>query len=143
MKLKEIEYYDNIKVFELGKDKILIEIEDSDTTINVSEAVWNDDEEEFEAGSSIGRFQFQELDNGNHYLLWMGLEGCNRKYVHKGIGTEAIKFFKEYYNSKIYSAPNDGIVRDDGSHLTNNAPSFVLKMQSIGLFEPNEDVEDY
>ncbi len=52
-----------------------------------------------------------------------------------GLGRSAIEFFIDMTGATIYTKPHDGIVREDGSHLTEDAPLFVDKMQNEGLIE--------
>ncbi len=79
-----------------------------------------------------GEFNFiDETENYKNYLL-------ARMYVplqfkNLGLGRAALEFFTEYTGSSIYTRPNDGIVRNDGSHLTEEAPGFVSKMINEGL----------
>lgn len=80
-------------------------------------------------------FVFIEIEHlPNSYLL-------ARMYVpikNKGLGRAAIEFFKEIEGATIYCRPNDGRVRNDGSHLTEDALGFVAKMIQEGLIEPND-----
>lgn len=60
-----------------------------------------------------------------------------------GLGRAALEFFIDMTGASIYCRPNDGIVRDDGSHLTEVAPGFVHKMQQEGLIANwSDDFED-
>lgn len=59
-----------------------------------------------------------------------------------GLGRATIEFFKDYYDAVIYARPNDGNERNDGSHLTEDAPSFVAHMIAEGLIEDNSE-RDY
>ena len=78
-------------------------------------------------------FKFKDEDEfENRYLL-------ARMYspiIKSGLGRAAIEFFKQMTGASIYTRPNDGVVRDDGSHLTEDACSFVCKMQQENLIEP-------
>jgi len=64
-----------------------------------------------------------------------------------GLGRAALEFFIDATNSTIFCRSNDGIVRDDGSHLTEDATGFVDKMKEEGLIsfydELELDDEDY
>jgi hypothetical protein len=42
---------------------------------------------------------------------------------------------KELSNLPIIANDHDGVRRDDGSHLTGDAPAFVQKMREEGLIE--------
>lgn len=89
-------------------------------------------------GKRIGEFVFSELDNGCFKLIRMYSNEVKRS----GIGREALKFFKAVAgNPPIIASPNDGIPRNDQSHLTGNAPIFVKKMKNEGLIE--KDKEDF
>lgn len=70
-----------------------------------------------------------------------------KKYIGQGLGEESIKFFTDYGFEPIIASEDDGIKRDDGSHLTGNARSFVESMQLKGLITPYRsesfDDEDY
>jgi len=74
--------------------------------------------------------EFEDLDYDRYLILSM-----NSPAQQIGFGTAALEFFKDYTQGQIYARPNDGIVRNDGSHLTNNAPIFVGKMRALGLIE--------
>lgn len=72
-----------------------------------------------------------EDDDGERYLL-------ARMYSpikNSGLGRAAIEYFIDMTGATIYTRSHDGIVRDDGSHLTGDAPSFVMKMQEEDLIE--------
>ena len=82
-------------------------------------------------GDHIGEFEFKELESGNYKLMRM----YTNKSKQGGIGRAALQFFKEVTGGLIYTSPHDGVVRDDGSHLTEDAPGFVAKMIEEGLIE--------
>lgn len=54
-------------------------------------------------------------------------------YKHCGIGSEIVKTVGEAYGYPLLIRRHDGIVRDDGSHLTGNAPAFACAMVERGL----------
>lgn len=92
-----------------------------------------------ENGASIGdefRFMDESVDedgcgNGERFLL-------ARMYSpipQSGLGRAAVEFFIDMTGASIYTRPHDGIVRDDGSNLTEDAPAFVSKLQDEGLIE--------
>ena len=92
----------------------------------------------WENGKQLGNnmnFEFKILDESdNSYLL-------SRMYVpikRVGLGRAALESFKYITRSLIYCRSHDGIVRDDGSHLTEDAPAFVTKMINEGLIESND-----
>ena len=56
------------------------------------------------------------------------------RYKNLGLGSATLKFFKDAtFNSELWASPNDGVIREDGSHLTVDAPGFVRKMIAEGL----------
>lgn len=66
--------------------------------------------------------------------------------IQSGLGRVVLEWFIEITSgARIYTREDDGIVREDGSHLTDDAPNFVRKMQGEGLIEPwfEYDREDY
>ena len=76
-------------------------------------------------------FDDEGFGNGKRFLLV-------RMYsplTESGLGRAAIEFFIDMTGATIYTRPHDGIVRDDGSHLTGDAHNFVHKMQQEGLIE--------
>ena len=89
---------------------------------------WNEHDEQL--GSDMD-FVFIESEFNNSFLL-------ARMYVpikQMGLGRAAVEFFKDFTEATIYTRPNDGISLDDGSHLTEDAPGFVAKMQSEGIIK--------
>lgn len=54
-----------------------------------------------------------------------------------GLGRAALEFFKEYTGAEVFAREYDGQVRDDGSHLTEDAPGFVAKMIDEGILLDN------
>ncbi len=94
-----------------------------------------------ENNDEIGKFELSYKDNGmhysqdNYYITWMYLDLKNSEYTHQGIGRQALILFKENYGLPITAASNDGIRRDDGSHLTGDAPGFVGKMREEGIID--------
>lgn len=94
-------------------------------------------------GNQLGQdedFVFYEPDEfENSYLL-------GRMYVPikgEGLGRVALELFTEYTQEKVYAREHDGIVLDDGSHLTEDAPGFVNKMIEEGLLINNRDEIDF
>lgn len=95
-----------------------------------------------ENGKTIGdefRFIDEDIDedgigNGERFLL-ARMYSPEKK---SGLGRSALEFFIDMTGASIYVRPHDGIVLDDGSHLTGDAPIFVGKMQEYGLIEPYE-----
>lgn len=57
----------------------------------------------------------------------------DREYVGQGIGRECMRILSQDYGYTVVASRDDGIRRDDGSHLTGDAPGFFQKMVSEGL----------
>lgn len=95
-------------------------------------------EDEFEIlikdmdGNSIGEFEFKELDYGNGYKV---IRMYTNDYKNTGLGSAALEYFLDMYGGPLYTSPNDGIRRDDGSHLTEDAPTFVQHMIAKGIID--------
>lgn len=89
------------------------------------------DEQNNQLGSDRDFLFVEDEENENRFLL-------ARMFVpikQNGLGRAALEFFTEYTDSVVYARENDGITRNDGSHLTGDAPIFVGKMQREGLIE--------
>lgn len=88
---------------------------------------------------SIGdEFKFIDEDidedgvgNGESYLLARMYSPIPKA----GLGREVLKFFIDMTGARIYARPHNGQTRDDGSHLTEDAPGFVIKMRAEGLIK--------
>lgn len=92
----------------------------------------------FEGDENLGN-QFEFIDeSGNEEKYLLARMFC--PIPNSGLGREAIKFFIEMKGDdiEIYTRPNDGITRNDGSHLTGDAYGFVLKMQEEGLINEGD-----
>jgi len=93
------------------------------------------------ARKEIGRIYFLLYDDEdgeylNHYLLsWAYLDMADDSYKRCGIGRTALKLHQELAEYPIVARDNDGIKRDDGSHLTGDAPGFVEQMRKEGLIK--------
>lgn len=83
-------------------------------------------------GNSVGEFEFQEIDYGNGYKI---MRMYTNEYKNTGLGSAALNYFLEVYEGPLYTSPNDGSARDDGSHLTEDAPSFVQHMIAKGVID--------
>ena len=57
-----------------------------------------------------------------------------------GLGRVALQFIKDaILNFPIWVSPNDGNIREDGSHLTGDALGFVKKMIEEKLIDGYDD----
>ena len=89
-------------------------------------------------GGEIGKIELQniEYDDGECYkITWMYLNKQNGSYLHQGIGRAALKFHKEIFCAPIVASEDNGIKKNDGSHLTEDAPGFIAKMRVEGIVE--------
>jgi len=87
-------------------------------------------------GVQVGEFEFQELDYGNGYKI---MRMYTNEYKNTGLGSAALLYFLEIYGGPLYTAVHDGLTRDDGSHLTEDGPSFVMHMQAKNIISGNSD----
>jgi hypothetical protein len=86
-------------------------------------------------GKQFGEFVFKDLEDGTYKLLRMYSEPNNGG----GIGRAALQMFKYITDgAQIYVSPNDGIPKDDQSHLTQDATLFVPKMIAEGWIDGYE-----
>ena len=91
----------------------------------------------FAQDEEVGRLSFRPYDVPvNQYeetcfhLTHAFIEGGGGKFKHQGIGTEAFRLFRECTGAEVTFSENDGIKRDDGSHLTGDAPGFVASLKA-------------
>lgn len=122
----------------------------------VVELDWSDDEMKVwttgEERELIGSFSFTHVegpsgrgDDDYWHLTHMHLEGPAsdpHSYERQGIGREIIA--QVGADIPIVFTPDDGIRRDDGSHLTGDGPAFARRMVAEGLasWDSHEDVSD-
>lgn len=98
--------------------------------------------------NSVGEFEFKELDYGNGYKI---MRMYTNTYKKTGLGSAALSYFLDIYGGPLYTSPDDGLTRDDGSHLTEDAPSFVRYMIAKGVingydsrfFNNEEDINGF
>lgn len=84
-----------------------------------------------------GEFEFKDESLNNNLTDFLLKRMYTPKlYKNQGAGTEVLKFFRaETGCNSIYARHNDGIERDDGSHLTDDAPIFVEAMIKKSLID--------
>jgi hypothetical protein len=105
--------------------KVRIEV-DCDYTARVTD----------ENGTEIGRLEFRQIEEpGGEYLklCWAYMDLTGNDYKHQGIGRECLKRVRDASGMEIVANDHDGHRQDDGSHLTQDAPEFVRRMQDEGL----------
>jgi hypothetical protein len=88
--------------------------------------VFNQKEEE------IGSIDYRIIDNEHYEYIRLTHMSLDIEYVRKGIGRECLKLLKEY-GLPVTAAYDDGIRKDDGSHLTGDAVYFIQTMRNEGL----------
>lgn len=92
-------------------------------------------------GEQIGRIELDSREDASgrqeFFLTWGYLDMKGEQYKRQGIGRAALKFHHEMFGAPIYAQSDDGVRRDDGSHLTQDAPGFVAAMRKEGLIEPD------
>lgn len=83
-------------------------------------------------GSGEFEFVFKDEDGyGDKFLL----QRMYSPIPKSGLGEAALEYFKDTTGKVIYTRPNDGMRRDDESHLTGDALKFVPRMQKLGYIE--------
>lgn len=84
-------------------------------------------------------FAFVDLDGNGYKVIRMYIP----EYEHCGLGRAALEFFKEITEEKLYASFPDGFKRNDGSHLTGDAPGFVSKMIDEGIIDGYDEAGWY
>lgn len=94
-------------------------------------------------GKEIGHFDFSVREDleGDEYLklFWAYLDLLGTSYKHQGIGREILKGMRVYSGMPITAENDDGHRKEDGSHLTGDAPGFVNQMRKEGLICPDDN----
>lgn len=89
----------------------------------------------------IGRIEFDSREDlrgrEEYFLTWAYLDMKGEQYKRQGIGRAALKFHQDLFDPRIHAQSHDGLRRDDGSHLTQDAPGFVAAMREEGVIEPD------
>lgn len=86
----------------------------------------------------IGLIQLKLFDEEHgswYYITWMYLDIVDQSFLRQGIGRAALIFHLDIFKTPIFAAENDGMKREDGSHLTGDAPSFVNRMRFERIIE--------
>jgi hypothetical protein len=108
--------------------RVTIEIDD----LSYTASVFDEDHRD------IGQFSFGERDGPVLKLTWAHLDKLGEAYTRQGIGRRCLQLVKERYGLPIIAEDDDGIRKDDGSHLTGDAPAFVAQMRKEGLIAHSE-----
>lgn len=130
-----IEDRDFEKDFKLDDGRIItLRLEDDYSEISF----WEDNSQLGTAFTDV--FLFDELEDSSEPTYLLSRMFCPIKY--NGLGREAILMFLDYTDAKIITRPPNTGELSDGSHLTEDAPAFIGKMQREGLIENWDDIED-
>ena len=110
---------------------VIIEVDDLDYRVTVTA---------HPSGENIGHMTFLLIETPAGSLDELHLaEACLDKagldYLRKGIGRRCLHLIREVHGLPITASEDDGLRRQDGSHLTGDAPRFVAKMREEGLIE--------
>ena len=84
----------------------------------------------------IGAIEFYEIDDpAGAYLkiAWAFLDKLGPQYLRQGIGRRCVEIVRERFGMPIIAEQHDGHQRDDGSHLTGDAPAFIARLRDEGL----------
>ena len=84
----------------------------------------------------VGRLSFRHYETdgfGNETidvcrLTHAFLEGGDGIYKRHGVGTEAVRFYLQSTDCQLELPENDGIRKEDGSHLVKDGPAFVASL---------------
>ena len=89
-----------------------------------------------DTGEEIGRMQFRAIEYPKGYEtievlhLWHMDFGS---YKGQGIGRRCLELVLEHSGSEITASDDDGVRKDDGSHLIGDGLVFVARMRQDGL----------
>ena len=92
-----------------------------------------------QSGKPIGKIEFRLIggasarDDDYLKITWAYLDQQNGAYLNQGIGTECVRRMRDETGLSICTAENDGHKKEDGSHLTGDAPAFVDGLRKQGL----------
>lgn len=95
-------------------------------------------------GVEVGRFIFDSYSDPMDRTIWrltnMFLDGEGGRFQHQGIGTLAVKYFLWSVSADAFEiTENDGLRREDGSHLTGTGVAF---MAHLGRLKENGKLFD-
>ncbi|SDF26979.1 hypothetical protein [Dyella sp. 333MFSha] len=84
----------------------------------------------------IGHFEFAGAEGPGGDMTWrlinMFLEGKGGAYKRQGIGSRAVRFFLWANSGDDFEiTENEGIRKDDGSHLTEDGPAFMKHLATL------------
>ena len=110
---------------------VIIDVDDLDYGVTVTA---------HPAGENIGYMKVRLIEMpsgslGQLHLTHAFLDEAGRDYLRKGIGRRCLNLIREASGLPITASEDDGQRREDGSHLTGDAPGFVAKMREEGLIE--------
>lgn len=111
---------DNFRIYKNSKGQLFKFILENETELLIEEV----------DGNYVGEFEFQELDYSSGYKI---MRMYTNQHKNTGLGSAALQYFLDVFGGPLFTSPDDGIPRDDGSHLTEDAPSFVHHMKAKGI----------
>ena len=111
---------------------VVMQIDDDGKHINIWE----------HAGKPIGEVELSDRDD--HFMItYIAVDKQGDRFMHCGLASEALRFHKAHCGSTLCAAENDGLNREDGSHLTGFALGLIAKLRAEGVVEPGGfDFED-
>jgi hypothetical protein len=118
------------------RDGRIVQIDiDDDYTVTVSTVP---------EGKEVGRMEFQEIESPEPSpnclrLTWAYLNKLDKSYLRQGIGGEVLRLVQDVSGLGIIASDDDGRTKQDGSHLTGDAPAFVRRMREKGLISKTTD----
>ena len=112
-----------------NKRSVDIVVNEHDFSVEVIDAV---------SGDRVGGMEFRMIEDDGHgtnrlRLTWAYLDQAGSEYKYQGIGRCCLELVRQVSGMEIVAAEDDGLQKDDGSHLTGDAPEFVAKMREEGL----------
>ena len=120
------------ETFRLGDNRsVVITVNEFDYAVTVTDA--EDD------SKLVGDMEFRLIEGHGHgfpdelRLTRAYLDKSGSAYKRQGIGRRCLQLVREASELEITAAEDDGQRKDDGSHLTGDAPGFVARMRDEGL----------
>jgi hypothetical protein len=113
-------------------ETIVMQISDDHTHIEIWE----------HGGKPIGEVALSDCDD---FLLitCVAVDKQGPRFMHRGLASEALRFHKAYCQSTLCARENDGIEREDGSHLVGFSVGLMAKLRAEGIVEAGElDFDD-
>ena len=113
------------------KNGTIVEITVDEIAYDVTVTDTNSDLEV--GGMRFSQFEGGQVGEESLYLTWAYLDQAGDCYKYQGIGRKCLELAKKVSGMQIAAAFDDGQRKDDGSHLTGDAPGFVARMRQEGI----------